>query len=96
MPHVMLQTQPTISKNVANCSSAETMLRRQATNGRLILVVVPQQNTLNADNSVPAHTHGRRSVDLSRLSHENFVEFIYSRHSPSLNYQSNNNDDDNH
>jgi len=33
------------------------MLRRQATTGRLILVVVPQQNTLNADNSVPTHTH---------------------------------------
>jgi len=57
MPHVMLQTQPTISKNVPSCRSAERMLRRQATTGRLILVVVPQQNTLNADNSVPTHAH---------------------------------------
>jgi len=55
MPHVMLQTQPTMSKNVASWSSAERTLRRHATTGRLILVVVPQQKTLNADNSVPTH-----------------------------------------
>ena len=63
MPHVMLQTQPTINRKVASCSSAETILRRQATTGRLILVVVPQQNTLNADTNVPTYnTHTHTSV----------------------------------
>jgi len=58
MPQVMLQTQPTISRNVVSCSKPETMLSRHATTGRLILVVVPQQNTLNADTSVPTdNTH---------------------------------------
>ena len=59
MPHVMLQTQPTISRNVASCRRPETMLRRHATTGRPMRVVVPQQNTLNADTSVPVriHTH---------------------------------------